>query len=77
MLESAVSAARELSLNVHVGNIFTADLFYPPDTEMFDVIEKYNILGVEYNILGVEMETAGIYAAAVVSVNAGESTSNS
>jgi purine-nucleoside phosphorylase len=58
MLESAVSCARKLLLNVHVGNLFTADLFYTPDTQMFDVMEQYNILGVE-------MESAGIYAAAV------------
>ena len=58
LLESAVSVAKDLSLNAHVGNIFSADLFYTPDTEMFDVMEKYNILGVE-------MEAAGLYAAAV------------
>ena len=58
MLESAASTAKKLSLNVHVGNIFTSDLFYTPDAGMFDVMEQYNILGVE-------MESAGIYAAAV------------
>ncbi len=58
LLESAVLSAREMSLNIHVGNIFSADLFYTPDTEMFDVMEQYNILGVE-------MEAAGLYACAV------------
>lgn len=58
LLETAVSTARSLSLNVHVGNIFSADLFYTPDTAMFDVMEQYNILGVE-------MEAAGLYAVAV------------
>lgn len=57
LLEKAVAAARALNLNAHVGNIFSADLFYTPDAEMFDVMEKYNILGVE-------MEAAGIYGVA-------------
>jgi len=57
LLENAVAAARQKKLKFHVGNVFSADLFYTPDTEMFDVMEKYNILGVE-------MELAGIYALA-------------
>ncbi len=57
LVEQAVAAARALNLNVHVGNIFSADLFYTPDADMFDVMEKYNILGVE-------MEAAGIYGVA-------------
>jgi purine-nucleoside phosphorylase len=58
LLETAVVTARAQSLNVHVGNIFSADLFYTPDTAMFDVMEQYNILGVE-------MEAAGLYSVAV------------
>ncbi|OED41674.1 purine-nucleoside phosphorylase [Endozoicomonas sp. (ex Bugula neritina AB1)] len=54
LLENAVKAAREMNLNVKVGNLFSADLFYSPDASMFDVMEKYNILGVE-------MEAAGLY----------------
>ena len=58
LLEKAVAAARELNLNTRVGNIFSADLFYTPDTAMFDLMDKYDILGVE-------MEAAGVYSAAV------------
>ena len=58
LLEKAVAAARALELNIQVGNIFSADLFYTPDTEMFDLMDKYDILGVE-------MEAAGVYSAAV------------
>lgn len=57
LLEAAVTVARALLLNVHVGNIYSADLFYTPDGEMFDVMERYNILGVE-------MEAAGLYGVA-------------
>lgn len=58
LLEKAVAAARALNLNTKVGNIFSADLFYTPDTAMFDLMDTYDILGVE-------MEAAGVYSAAV------------
>ena len=57
MTQAAVQAAKNKGVNVRVGNLFTADLFYTPDVQMFDVMEKYGILGVE-------MEAAGIYAVA-------------
>ncbi len=37
--------------------MFSGDLFYAPDTYMFEVMKKFNILGVE-------MEAAGIYGVA-------------
>jgi purine-nucleoside phosphorylase len=58
LVEKAVAAARAMQLNVKVGNIFSADLFYTPDTAMFDIMEQYDILGVE-------MEAAGVYSTAV------------
>jgi purine-nucleoside phosphorylase len=57
LLRDAVKVAEEKRLRFHVGNVFSADLFYTPEPEMFDVMRKYNILGVE-------MEAAGIYALA-------------
>ena len=57
LLRDAVRVAEEKKLRFHVGNVFSADLFYTPEPEMFDVMTKYNILGVE-------MEAAGIYALA-------------
>lgn len=54
---NAVNAAKNLGVNVKVGNLFSADLFYSVDPEMFNIMEKYNILGVE-------MEAAGIYGVA-------------
>ncbi|WP_294951866.1 purine-nucleoside phosphorylase [uncultured Gilliamella sp.] len=53
----AVNAAKRLGVNVKIGNLFSADLFYSVEPELFDVMEKYNILGVE-------MEAAGIYGVA-------------
>lgn len=53
----AVNAAKTLDVNVKIGNLFSADLFYSVEPELFDVMEKYNILGVE-------MEAAGIYGVA-------------
>jgi purine-nucleoside phosphorylase len=57
LLEKAVNAAKNNGVSVRVGNIFSADLFYTPEPEMFDTLEKYNILGVE-------MEAAGLYGVA-------------
>ncbi len=57
LLRNAVSAAENKGVRFHVGNIFSADLFYTPEPEMFDAMEKYNILGVE-------MEAAGMYTLA-------------
>ncbi len=57
LLQNIVNAASNKKIDVQVGNIFSADLFYTPEPEMFDVMEKYNILGVE-------MEAAGLYGLA-------------
>jgi purine-nucleoside phosphorylase len=54
LVQKAVAAAKELGVRYHVGNIFSADLFYTPDPEMFTTMAKYNIYGVE-------MEAAGIF----------------
>jgi purine-nucleoside phosphorylase len=57
LLRTAVRMAEETDLPYHVGNIFSADLFYTPQPEQFDLMEKYRVLGIE-------METAGIYTLA-------------
>jgi purine-nucleoside phosphorylase len=57
LLRNAVRIAEERKLRFHVGNVFSADLFYTPEPEMFDVMAKYKIVGVE-------MEAAGIYTLA-------------
>jgi purine-nucleoside phosphorylase len=57
LLRTAVRTAENKGLRFHVGNVFSADLFYTPDPAVFDLLERYNILGVE-------MEIAGIYALA-------------
>jgi len=54
LVEKAVAAAREQGVRYHVGNIFSADLFYTPDPGMFKTLAKYNVYGVE-------MEAAGMY----------------
>lgn len=57
LLVKAVTAANRRQIPVKVGNLFSADLFYSPDTQLFDLMEKYGILGVE-------MEAAGLYGVA-------------
>ena len=57
LLRKAVDAAKARGVDARVGNIFSADLFYSPEENAFDLMEKYNILGVE-------MEAAGLYGVA-------------
>jgi purine-nucleoside phosphorylase len=57
LLRNAVRAAEQKKLHFHVGNIYSADLFYTPEPEMFELMARYGILGVE-------MEAAGIYTLA-------------
>ncbi len=58
LVQKAVSAAKDQGVRYHVGNIFSADLFYTPDPDMFATMAKYDIYGVE-------MEAAGIFTVAV------------
>jgi purine-nucleoside phosphorylase len=57
LLNGVVEAAKKMQVPVTVGNCFSADLFYTPDQEMFDVMEKMGVMAVE-------MEAAGIYGVA-------------
>jgi len=54
LVQKAVATAKSHGVRYHVGNIFSADLFYTPDPDMFDTLAKYNVYGVE-------MEAAGIF----------------
>ncbi len=57
MTRNLVDAAKAQKANYHVGNVFSADLFYTPNPKSFEIMEKYGIVGVE-------MEAAGIYGIA-------------
>ena len=54
LVRKAVAAAEAQKVRYHVGNIFSADLFYTPDPDMFETLAKYNVYGVE-------MEAAGLF----------------
>ena len=53
----AVDAAAAQGVPVKVGNLFSADLFYNPQAELFTLMKRYGIVGVE-------MEAAGLYGVA-------------
>ena len=57
LVNNAVTAAKNLGVNVKVGNLFTADLFYSTEPEFFAKMAQYGIVGVE-------MEAAGFYGVA-------------
>ncbi|GIU06793.1 purine-nucleoside phosphorylase [Shewanella morhuae] len=57
LMNAVIESAKARGTKIRVGNIFSADLFYTPDPQMFDVMEKMGVLGVE-------MEAAGLYGVA-------------
>lgn len=57
LVSRAVEAARACKVPVKVGNLFSADLFYSPQPELFELMKRYGIVGVE-------MEAAGLYGVA-------------
>ena len=57
LLHSFVHTADSMGKKVHVGNIFSGDLFYDPREETFEIMRKMGILAVE-------MEAAGLYGVA-------------
>lgn len=62
LLEAAVQAAAARAVPVHVGNVISSDLFYPPVTELMamEVYAPARRMGV----LAVEMEAAALYGVA-------------
>ena len=57
LVHKFVQTAQEMNKDVHVGNIFSGDLFYDPRQETFEIMKKMGILAVE-------MEAAGLYGVA-------------
>lgn len=57
LLVAAAEAAAAKGIDVKVGNVHSADLFYNPDDEAFDRMEAMGVLAVE-------MEAAGLYGVA-------------
>jgi purine-nucleoside phosphorylase len=57
LLERVVRQADLQKQPVHIGNIFSADLFYEPENGLFERMQKMGLLAVE-------MEAAGLYGVA-------------
>lgn len=57
LLHNAYTIAKQKKVDVKVGNIFTGDLYYDPDTDMIAALERFGVLGVD-------MEVAGLYGLA-------------
>jgi purine-nucleoside phosphorylase len=57
LLRAAAEAAASKGIEVKVGNVHSADLFYNPDPDAFDRMERMGVLAVE-------MEAAGLYGVA-------------
>ncbi|WP_055105277.1 purine-nucleoside phosphorylase [Paenibacillus ihumii] len=64
LLKAAYERGLAKGLNMHVGNVFTSDMFYRDDQS---IVQKL----MDYGVLGVEMETTALYTiAAKFGVNA-------
>lgn len=57
LLEKAVNSARNQGIEAKVGNIFTTDIFYQWDADIYALLDKHGILACE-------MEAAGLYGVA-------------
>ncbi len=57
LARAAVDAAEAAEISVRVGNVHSADLFYNPIGDAFDIMDRMGVLAVE-------MEAAGLYGAA-------------
>ncbi len=57
LLRKAVNVAEEKNIDVHVGNVFSADIFYNQKSEEWKKWEKMGVLAVE-------MESYGLYLTA-------------
>merc|ERR1711964_309642 len=54
LLRTAVASAERKGAKHHVGNIYSSDFFYNPDEDIYKLLAKFNVLGVE-------MEAFGLY----------------
>ncbi len=59
LLKTAYNTAKELDINVHVGNVLSDDFFYTPID-----FEEFYAKWAEYGVLGMEMEGAALYTIA-------------
>lgn len=57
LLRAVVDAAAAAGVPLHVGNVFSTDLFYHPQADLVDLLARFGVLGIE-------MEAAGVYGVA-------------
>ena len=71
LLLSAVQIADTAGISMSVGPVFTSDLFYGPDPDLFSKLNQHGILGVEMEIAGLYTisQTEGVQALALVTVS--------
>ena len=71
LLFSAVEIADTAGISMSVGPVFTSDLFYGPDPDLFSKLNQHGILGVEMEIAGLYTisQNEGVQALALVTVS--------
>jgi purine-nucleoside phosphorylase len=57
LLRAVIDAGVAAGVSLHVGNVFSTDLFYHPQADLVDLLARFGVLGIE-------MEAAGLYGVA-------------
>ena len=65
LLAHVVGCINNADGNVHIGNVFSSDLFYSPDTEIFNLMTRYGVLAVEMELSAIYTVAAELGARAV------------
>lgn len=65
LLNHIVECIGNTDAKAHIGNVFSSDLFYAPDNELFDLMKKYRVLAVEMELSSIYTIAAELGARAV------------
>lgn len=65
LLAHVVNCMDKVEGNVHIGNVFSSDLFYSPDAEIYDLMTRYGVLAVEMELSAIYTVAAELGARAV------------
>ena len=65
LLAHVVGCINNTAGNVRIGNVFSSDLFYSPDTEIYNLMTRYGVLAVEMELSAIYTVAAELGARAV------------
>lgn len=71
LLLESWNQAKKKNFSVHVGNVFSGDLYYDPDELLIPALEKFGVLGIDMEVAGLYgiAQQEGIEALAILTVS--------